>query len=194
MNSTNERKFKRVHSARLLSLVFWCRRAGACCHRTEAQRSVAAWCGARSSSSRQRHARCAARSWTQPPLTESEVPLSAPWWRTRCRSRRTTSTTRHALRNSTARSTGTTRRARRPEAQRTAWAGARATFTTATGTGRRSRPASRRTTAITCVKINQCVGCAVERRGTGIATLSSRRRVDGVEDDAAIQHERAVKF
>ena len=30
-------------------------------------------------------------------------------------------------------------------------------------------------------------------RGTGIAP-SSRRRVDGVEDDAMIQHERAVKF
>jgi hypothetical protein len=28
----------------------------------------------------------------------------------------------------------------------------------------------------------------VERRGTGIATPSSRRRVDGVEDDAMIQH------
>ena len=27
-----------------------------------------------------------------------------------------------------------------------------------------------------------------------IATPSSRRRVDGVEDDAKIQHERAVKF
>ena len=27
-----------------------------------------------------------------------------------------------------------------------------------------------------------------------IATPSSRRRVDGVEDDATIQHERAVKF
>jgi hypothetical protein len=37
------------------------------------------------------------------------------------------------------------------------------------------------------VEINQCVGC-------GIATPSSRRRVDGVEDDAMIQHERAVKF
>ena len=35
---------------------------------------------------------------------------------------------------------------------------------------------------------------SVERRGTGIATPSSRRRVDGVEDDAAIQHERAVNF
>ena len=35
---------------------------------------------------------------------------------------------------------------------------------------------------------------SVERRGIGIATLSSRRRVDGVEDDAMIQHERAVKF
>ena len=31
-----------------------------------------------------------------------------------------------------------------------------------------------------CVEINQCVGC--------------RRRVDGVEVDAAIQDERAVKF
>ena len=31
-------------------------------------------------------------------------------------------------------------------------------------------------------------------RGTGIATPSSRRRVDGVEDDAMIQHERAAKF
>ena len=29
---------------------------------------------------------------------------------------------------------------------------------------------------------------------TSIATPSSRRRVDGVEDDAKIQHERAVKF
>jgi hypothetical protein len=62
------------------------------------------------------------------------------------------------------------------------------------------------------VEINQCVGCtrqfftksflgddaavlgSVERRGTGIATPSSRRRVDGVEVDAPIQHERAVKF
>ena len=45
--------------------------------------------------------------------------------------------------------------------------------------------------ASTCVEINQCVGCrpgSVERRGTGIATPSSRRRVDGVEDDAKIQH------
>ena len=59
--------------------------------------------------------------------------------------------------------------------------------------------------ASTCVEINQCVGCtrqfftksfpgSVERRGTGIATPSSRRRVDGVEDDAMIQHERAVQF
>ena len=32
------------------------------------------------------------------------------------------------------------------------------------------------------------------RRGTGIATPSSRRRIDGVEVDAKIQHERAVKF
>ena len=29
--------------------------------------------------------------------------------------------------------------------------------------------------------------------GTGIATPSSRRRADGVEDEAMIQHERAVK-
>ena len=36
-----------------------------------------------------------------------------------------------------------------------------------------------------CVEINQCVGCSVERRGTGIATPSSRCRVDGVEVDAA---------
>ena len=36
-----------------------------------------------------------------------------------------------------------------------------------------------------CVEINQCVGCAAP---------SSRRRVDGVEDDAMIQHERAVTF
>ena len=40
--------------------------------------------------------------------------------------------------------------------------------------------------AMACVEINQCVGC--------IATPSSRRRVDGVEGDAMIQHERAVKF
>ena len=60
---------------------------------------------------------------------------------------------------------------------------------------------------MTCVEINEravrrrfftksflgdAAGWLVERRGTGIATPSSRRRVDGVEDDAAIQHERAV--
>jgi len=39
--------------------------------------------------------------------------------------------------------------------------------------------------AAACVEINQCVGCS---------TPSSRRRVDGVEDDAMIQHERALKF
>ena len=38
-----------------------------------------------------------------------------------------------------------------------------------------------------CVEINQCVGC-------GTATPSSRQCVDGVEVDAMIQHERAVKF
>ena len=42
------------------------------------------------------------------------------------------------------------------------------------------------------MEINQCVGCSVERQGTGIATPSSRRRVDGVEDDAAIQDDCAV--
>jgi hypothetical protein len=63
-----------------------------------------------------------------------------------------------------------------------------------------------------CVEINQCVGCtrqfftksflgddaAVLARSSGeehrIATPSSRRRVDGVEDDATMQRERAVKF
>ena len=34
----------------------------------------------------------------------------------------------------------------------------------------------------------------LRRGGTGIATPSSRRRIDGVEDDAMIQHERVVKF
>ncbi len=37
---------------------------------------------------------------------------------------------------------------------------------------------------VRCVEINQCVGCA---------TPSSRRRIDGVEVDAKIQRERAVK-
>ena len=65
----------------------------------------------------------------------------------------------------------------------------------------------------TCVEINQCIGCTrqffamsflgddargrpgpVERWGTGIATPSSMRRIDGVEVDAMIQHERAVNF
>ena len=38
------------------------------------------------------------------------------------------------------------------------------------------------------MEINQCVGCS------DTATLSSRRRVDGVEVDAAIQDERAVNL
>ena len=49
---------------------------------------------------------------------------------------------------------------------------------------------------LACVEINQCVGCtagSVGRRGTGTLTLSSRRRVDGVEDDATVQ-QRAVKL
>ena len=46
-------------------------------------------------------------------------------------------------------------------------------------------PDQRVASAGTCVEINQCVGCprhpgSVERRGTGIATPSSKRRVDGV--------------
>ena len=40
----------------------------------------------------------------------------------------------------------------------------------------------------TSTEINQCVAW----RGRRSTTLSSRRRVDGVEDDATIQHERAV--
>ena len=43
-------------------------------------------------------------------------------------------------------------------------------------------------------KSTSASGGSVERRGTGIATPSSRHRVDGVEVDATIQHERAVKF
>jgi len=35
---------------------------------------------------------------------------------------------------------------------------------------------------------------AARNRGIGIFTPSSRPRVDGVEDDAMIQHERAVNF
>ena len=73
--------------------------------------------------------------------------------------------------------------------------------------------AARALGVVNCVEINQCVGCtrqfftksflgddaavlarSSERRGTGIATPSSRRRVDGLEVDAMIQHERAVKF
>ena len=54
--------------------------------------------------------------------------------------------------------------------------------------------------ALACVEIKQCVRCymwprwlrrAVRNRH---ATPSSRRRVDGVEVDSTIQHERAVKF
>ena len=61
----------------------------------------------------------------------------------------------------------------------------------------------------TCVEINQCVGCTRQFftksfRGDDAAVLAPlsgeesasppRRRVDGVEVDATIQHERAVKF
>ena len=64
----------------------------------------------------------------------------------------------------------------------------------------------------TCVEINQCVGCTRQFftksfLGDDVADLarssgeepashtpSSRRRVDGVEVDAMIQHERVVKF
>ena len=43
---------------------------------------------------------------------------------------------------------------------------------------------------------NQCntVWKSTSASGAGIATPSSRCRVDGVEDDAMIQHERAVNF
>ena len=45
-----------------------------------------------------------------------------------------------------------------------------------------------------CVKIDQRVGWLARARNRHFfATPSSRRRVDGVEDDAMIQHERAVK-
>ena len=40
------------------------------------------------------------------------------------------------------------------------------------------------------MEINQCVGCYAAVLAP--LTPSSRRRVDGVEDDAMIQHERAV--
>ena len=54
-----------------------------------------------------------------------------------------------------------------------------------------STPWFSRPVAATCVEINQCVGCGrpgyVERWGTGIATPSSRCRIDGVEVDAMIQ-------
>ena len=56
----------------------------------------------------------------------------------------------------------------------------------ATSDAKRFRASVTARSASNCVEINQCVGY--------IATPSSRRRVDGVEDDAAIQHERAVKF
>ena len=50
-----------------------------------------------------------------------------------------------------------------------------------------------------CVEINQCVGCTRQFftksfLGDRAATPSSRRRVDGVEDDATIQHDFAVTF
>ena len=53
-----------------------------------------------------------------------------------------------------------------------------------------------RITVACCVETNQCVGCyhfSAMTRPTWLGP-SSRRRVDGVEDDAMIQHERAVKF
>ena len=48
---------------------------------------------------------------------------------------------------------------------------------------------------VTCCCGGLCGNQPVSReRGTGIATPSSRRRVDDVEDDAMVQQERAVKF
>ena len=61
-----------------------------------------------------------------------------------------------------------------------AWA-ARSSASTSGGGGPVHDETGRQTTGaastVTCVEINQCVGCC-----------------DGVEDDATIQHERAVKF
>ena len=52
-----------------------------------------------------------------------------------------------------------------------------------------------------CVEINQCVGCTRQfftksflDDDAAVQTPSSRRRVDGVEDEAAMQHECTVKF
>ena len=39
-----------------------------------------------------------------------------------------------------------------------------------------------------------CAGLCEQTNSASGATLSSRRRVDGVKEDAMIQHERAVKF
>ena len=50
--------------------------------------------------------------------------------------------------------------------------------------GLKSRDRDRRRLVSTCV----------ENQPVAITTPSSRRRVDGVDDDAMIQHERAVKF
>ena len=49
-------------------------------------------------------------------------------------------------------------------------------------------------TAALCFTVSCLPNGSVERRGTGIATPSSRRRVDDVEVVATIQHERAVKY
>ena len=81
-------------------------------------------------------------------------------------------------------------RARAARAARAAGASNPGSFLQYTGTG--PRAGGRRLCG------NQPVSGArpgsVERRGTGIATPSSRRRVDGVEVDTTIQHRRAVKF
>ena len=79
------------------------------------------------------------------------------------------------------------------------------------GRGLRAGLRSRRGEArwvVPCAEINQCVGCTRQfftksflgneaadlARSSGEEPASSRRRVDGVEDDAAIQDERALKY
>ena len=71
--------------------------------------------------------------------------------------------------------TGAARARRTPSAATRSWS-SRTSATSGTSTTCMARSRAR---AGTCVEINQCVRCS---------------RVDGVEDDAMIQHERVVKF
>ena len=138
----------------------WPRRRSASCSRCSARQSCPSSLGAWSTPLRTRAGRATRGSGA----TRRPAPSSRSWSACRCSSRRCAPTS-------------STRRARRSSR------GCAYCFSGACS--RRRRPGStpgRR--AISCVEINQCVGC----------TLSSRRRVDGVEDYAMIQHERAVKF